>query len=220
MKLLVVWLMVIAALSAIVFSGAVVRFDHFWQEWEFLAAATAAVHNLFFAVVVYASRRESGEGSLHDALAGSVVTHLLLRVSLPSLCFVGTMMVVLADRDVGEAPVPGDSVILKLLLTLGGFLAVWIGDLVTRHQLAGVLTAGRGPAYAWMSYFRTRAWLIDLPFVIGYVGLIFIYAYYCYAPPHSPDPRHELLVQAFVGGASALEMMIQSAIHGFSEIGD
>jgi len=223
MKQLWIWIVVVVFLSAATFSGVVVRFDHFWQSWEFLAAATAAVYNLCFAVVVYASRQEKEEGTLNDALSDNfaVSTHLLLRVSLPSLFFFGTMVVILWDRHVGSNPVPGRNVLLKLSLTFAAFVTIWVGDLVTQHQLRGIVNANHRSPHAWIGYFKTRAWLIDLPFVIGYAGLICIYTTYGYHPLISARPdEHALLVQAFVGGASALEMMIQSAIHGFSEVGD
>jgi len=223
MKQLSVWLLVVAVLSVLVFSGVIFTFDHFWQAWEFLAAATAAVYNLFFAIVVYASREEKGEGTLHAALGSkaAVATHLILRVSLPSFFFVGTMVVVLWDRQIGTAPVPGHSVLLKLGLTLVAFLTVCAGDFVTERQLAGVTLPDYSSPHGWIKYFKTRVWLIDLPFVVGYIGLICIYAMYRYDPRNASRPEDsELLIQAFVGGASALEMMIQSAIHGFSEIGD
>ena len=222
MKQLWVWIVVVGALTIATFSGAIVRFDHFWQAWEFLAAATAAVYNLCFAVVVFASREERGEGTLNDALADSyaVSTHLLLRVSLPSLFFFGTMVVILWGRHVGSGPVPTRHVLLKLSLTFAAFVTVWIGDLMTQHQLSGIVNSDHRSPQAWIGYFKNRAWLIDLPFVIGYAGLICIYAIYGYHPVVlQKADEHALLVQAFVGGASALEMMIQSAIHGFSEIG-
>jgi len=222
MKQLFIWISVVVLLSAAVFSGAFVRFDHFWQEWEFLAAATAAVYNLFFAVVVYASRHEEGEGTLHDALADSVsiTIHLLLRVSLPSFLFVGTTIVILCDRQEGGGPVSTHSVMLKLLLTLAAFITVWTGDLVTAHRLRGVDPEGPTPS-AWISYFKRRAWLIDSPFVVAYTVLTFLYMLYRYDSANlAKGNAFALLLQAFVGGASALEMMIQSAIHGFSEIGD
>jgi hypothetical protein len=223
MKQLWIWIVVVVFLGTTTFSGVIVRFDHFWQAWEFLAAATAAVYNLCFAVVVYASRQEKGEGTLNDALSDSfaVSTHLLLRVSLPSLFFFGTMVVILWGRHVGFDPVPGRQVMLKLSLTFAAFVTIWIGDLVTHHQLRGIVNEKHQSPQAWIGYFKTRAWLIDLPFVIGYAGLICIYTTYGSFPLVSPKPdEHALLVQAFVGGASALEMMIQSAIHGFSELGD
>jgi hypothetical protein len=35
MKQFVIWISVVGLLSTAVFSGAFVRFDHFWQEWSF-----------------------------------------------------------------------------------------------------------------------------------------------------------------------------------------
>jgi hypothetical protein len=222
MRQLLVWIALVCVLSGIVFSGAVVTFEHFWHAWEFLAAATAALYNLFFAIVVYASRREPHEGTLHDALSdgGAVATHLLLRVSLPSLLFFGTMVVVLWDRQAGASPVPARSVLLKLFLTLGAFVCIWTGDFVTARYLSDPKSSDHRLPFGWIVYFRTRLWLIDLPFVVGYAGLICVYSMYRYGPVASTSMEHQLLVQAFIGGASALELMIQSAIHGFSEIGE
>jgi len=223
MKQLIVWIGVVIALSIIVFSGVLIRFHHFWEAWELLAAATACLYNLFFAVVVFASRREKGEGTLHEALAdnGAIALHLILRVSLPAGLFFGTVMVILLDRHAGLGPVPAQSVFLKLSLTLGAFVAILAGDFVTERQLNGITNSDNRSPRHWMNYFHTRVWLIDLPFVIGYVGLIGIYAMSRFDPDVAYTAEaHALAVQAFVGGASALEMMVQSAIHGFSELSD
>jgi hypothetical protein len=220
---LVIWISVVTLLSIIIFSGTVVRFHHFWEAWEFLAATTAAIYNLCFAVVLFALRHEKDEGTLHSALSDNklIMVHLLLRVSLPTLFFIGTAMVILWDLHAGGTPVPPERVFLKLFLTVGGFVTILIGDFVTEHQLGGITKPNNRPPVGWMSYFRTRVWLIDLPFVVGYCGLIVIYATYRYDPIDAiSSAQHALLVQAFVGGASALEMMIQSAIHGFSEVID
>jgi hypothetical protein len=220
LKQLWVWIAVVTALGAAVFSGAIVRFEHFWQAWELLAASTAAIYNLCFAIVVYALRHEKGEGTLHDALANNIAdtVHLLLRVSLPTLLFGGTTILILSGRG-GVGPLPAEDVFRKLLLTLAAFMTVWIGDIVTAHQLGAVVDSNGHPPYQWMTYFKTRVWLIDFPFVVGYVGLICIFTVYWFDRPHAPDATpFALLLQAFIGGASALEMLIQSAIHGFSEI--
>jgi hypothetical protein len=74
---------------------------------------------------------------------------------------------------------------------------------------------------AWIRYFKRRARLIDFPFVIAYTVLTCLYLLYRYDSANlAKGNDFALLLQAFVGGASALEMMIQSAIHGLSEIGD
>jgi hypothetical protein len=223
MKLLWAWIAVVGMLSVIIFSGIFVKFDHFWQSWELLAATTAAFYNLVFAVVIYANRTEPGEGTLDHAFEqdrGAVLAHLLLRVSLPSAFFVGAVGVILADRHVGSHPVPAQNVLLKLSLTLAAFVILWIGDFMTERRLSGIVDAKNSSPHAWIRYFKTRTWLIDLPFVIGYTGLIGIYYVYGYTGAVSNPDEHALLVQAFVGGASALEMMIQTAIHGFSEVSD
>lgn len=223
MKQLVAWIGVVTMMSIAVFSGWIVRFHYFWESWELLAAATAAIYNLFFAAVVFASRREKEEGTLHEVLSDNVAiaAYLLLRVSLPTLFFGSTVLVIFLDRHAGATPVPAERVLLKLFLTLAAFIAVLFGDLVTQLRLSGITTPNQRTPTHWMNYYKNRVWLIDLPFVIGYRGLICIYALYRYDPTVAGTANaHALLVQAFVGGASALEMMIQGAIHGFSELGD
>ena len=56
--------------------------------------------------------------------------------------------------------------------------------------------------------------MIDLPLVVGYAGLIIAYQL------HRTTPEGELFLQAFVGGASAFEMLVLSAVHGLEEIDD
>jgi hypothetical protein len=222
MKQLAIWLLVVGILSTIVFNGWP-TFDYFWQAWEFLAAATAMLYNLFFAIAVYALHQQKGEGTLRDALSDGHATfiHLILRISLPTFFFIATLGVVFLDRHNGGAPMPAESVLWKLFLTLAAFISIMAGDWVTKHQLIDIADSHNRWLDGWIKYFTTRIFVIDLPFVIGYVGLLVIYSLGRYDSVGVLRPNsYVLLLQAFVGGASALEMMIQSAIHGFSEIGD
>jgi hypothetical protein len=213
-----VWFFLVITLGVVVFK--ILTFTHFWQAWEFLAATTATLYNLFFAVIVYTSHKQDGEGTLKNALPdGSASTmHIILRVCFPSLFFALTAFVVFLDRHSGPGPVEANMVFWKLGLTLAAFITVCIGDYATSFYLREIADTRGRMLQAWIAYFRTRVWLIDAPFVIGYAGLIVIYALYRIDGAGTPlSDDFALLLQAFVGGASALEMMTQSAIHGFSE---
>lgn len=221
MKQIWVWFLPVGVISAIVFSGLFgLTFTHFWQAWEFLAAVTATLYNLIFAVLVYTEHRQNREGTLRDALSdgSSSTIHIIFRICLPSALFLLTAFVVFLDRHSGPGPVETRMVFWKLGFTLAAFITIWVGDYKTGVYLHEIAETRHRQLTAWIGYFRTHVWLIDVPFVIGYAGLILIYALYRIDSTGTPRPDDfALLLQAFVGGASALEMMTQSAIHGFSE---
>ena len=193
--------------------GTVFRFGHFWQRWEFLAAATAAAYNLFFSIVAYAYATEPGGKTLSKTLQDPkyVVIYFILRVSAPSAFFLASAALILGDRDVGHRPVRPSDVILKLVMTFFAFTAVWLGNMLTERHLRTKLGAGE---LRWAQQLKRHAWLIDLPLVVGYLGLFLIYIGHRYVT------EDELLLQAFVGGASALEMLILSAVHGLEGFAD
>jgi hypothetical protein len=56
---------------------------------------------------------------------------------------------------------------------------------------------------------------VDIPFAISYLALAQLYAW----TTTPTDSLHELQLQAFLGGASAFEMLMQSTIHAFSKVG-
>jgi hypothetical protein len=222
MKQFIVWLSIIMSAGVAVFSGAVITFDHFWQQWEFLAAAIAAIYNLFFAIFLYAFQKPPGGKTLHRSLndGRSVVAYLLMRVSLPSMFFVIAMVVISRDRHHGGAPIPTNDVNVKLLMTLAAFVTVWLGDLLTSYYLRR--SDGSTEAeLRWVRHFRRHAWLVDLPLAVAYAGLtavFFVYSHWSFGL--RAELNAPLLLQAFVGGASALELLIQSAVHGFSDFVD
>lgn len=212
MKKLAAWIGVNLVLLVL---GTVFRFGHFWQRWEFLAAATAAAYNLFFSYVGYAYAAEPGGKTLSKTLQAPFyeVLYLCLRVSVPSLMFLASAALILGDRHVGKAPVDPADVVLKLVMTFLAFTAIWLGDTLTERHLRMKLGASDGEL-RWAQHLRRHAWLIDLPLVVGYLGLTLLYI------GHRYGTEEELLLQAFIGGASALEMLILSAVHGFAELAD
>lgn len=218
MKLLSAWIVLILIFCAIVLPGRIewLKFDHFWQKWEFLAATTAAAYNLFFTIVIYAYGTQADSTTLHKVLQTplSVAVYLILRVSLPSLLLAGAAVVIWSDRAHGhQQPVDPKGVVLKLVLTFLAFAAICVGDLLTSRHLQHK----KHPHEAdleWARHLKRHAWLIDLPLVLAYLGLVVIFI------GHQNTREDMLLLQAFIGGASALEMLILSAVHGFAEFAD
>jgi hypothetical protein len=208
------WIGVHAVLLLIVLPGTIVKFDHFWQKWEFLAAVAAALYNLVFSLAEYAYVTEPGGKTLSRTLAEghNVFIYLCLRVSVPSAMFGMSAFIIYGDHDIGHGPVDSLNVVLKLVMTFIAFAAVWVGDTVTERRLRGKENATDGELW-WAQHLKRHAWVIDLPLVFGYLGLILIYRGH-----HGTN--EELHLQAFVGGASALEMLILTAVHGFAEFAD
>lgn len=212
MKKLAAW---VGVNTLLIVLGTIFKFAHFWQRWEFLAAATAAAYNLFFSFVSYAYTAEPGGKTLSKTLQNPSyeLLYLFLRVSIPSLMFIGSAGLILGDRNVGRGPIAVSDVILKLAMTFVAFTAVWLGDILTERHLRTRLGSTEGEL-RWAQHLKRHAWLVDLPLVVGYFGLILIYV------SHRSNTEGELLLQAFVGGASALEMLVLSAVHGCAEFAD
>src|ERR1043166_1779511 len=173
MKKATVWFAMAVVLSVIVFSGKCIVFTHFWQAWEFLAALTAMLYNGSFAVFIYTSHDQDGEGTLKNAPRDGSASfwHIILRVIAPMFCFLLTAAVVFSDRHCGPGPIESPQIFLKLGFTLAAFVAICLGDYKTTVYLREIAETRNRTLSAWIGHFKTHLWLIDAPFVLGYAGL-------------------------------------------------
>jgi len=218
MRLLLMWLGTNVVLATLTFCGVFRNFEYFWQEWEFLAASSACLYNAFFAFFSFAMDAPEGSEPLSEVLpkGGPKAHYLLFRTGLPTVFF-GWAGVVLHEHPVG--PIPSSSIRWKLAATLCAFAMIWLGDFLTardlRREKNPLLERSRS---LWIAHFRRHTWLIDFPLVVGYAGLFAAFLIYDAKP--AAHLNEKLLLEAFIGGASALEMLILTAIHGLSGIAE
>jgi hypothetical protein len=212
---LAIWVGVNLVLLVIVLTTTVVPFGHFWQKWEFLAAFTAALYNGCFSIVGFYYVEQPGGKNLSSTLKRPFngVFYVVMRMTAPSLLFLCAAFVIWSDRHVDNVAVEWPNVFCKLLLTFLAFTAVWLGDTVTARHLRNKRPHDDNDLL-WAKHLRRHAWIIDLPLVVGYAGLMAGYIF------HRVAQEDELFLQAFVGGASALEMLVLSAVHSVAELAD
>jgi hypothetical protein len=186
---------------------------HLWHQWEFLAAASAGAYNLLvFPVVFYGFGDRGLDATLERGFAKLLV--FWFRFLLPALLLAGVCVLLWQAGHAGEVS-PPDAVRLKLELTLGAFASLLLGDLV---MLSGVLRGREehyGQAEALAKQIKHHLQFFDIPFVLSFFVLLRIYT----TAGAGVAGEHEAHLQAFVGGASALEMLLQSTMHSFSTLG-
>jgi hypothetical protein len=172
---------------------------YFWPEWEFLAAASAAAYNFLVYPLFYFTARRSVDSLLRGDRKMWVN---LFRFVIPTAFLSLVCFLVWLDVQI-DGPAPSEHIRLKLWLTFFVFASFMWGDILI---FTGLEETSRGYERA-----RETAWHIkffDTPFVISYLVLIRIYSTHT-----TTDVERELYLQAFLGGASALEMLVQSTMH-------
>jgi hypothetical protein len=210
MKRLFAWIAVNAIWASVVFSG-VFEFPHFWQEWEFMAATSAFLYSVVFVLFSLTNKTTPSAPALSKTLVQgeAMIPYLVFRVSSPAILFVVVFVLLLVNRAHAHETLLE---LLKLGSTLLAFITIWFGDLYTAQILRE--KNKRETESPWIAHFQQHAWLVDFPLVVGYAGLFVAFVLYQIQPPKEP------LVQPFLGGASAFEMLVLSAIHGLSDLAD
>jgi hypothetical protein len=216
MTFVVLWLATLLVACYAVFGAGGDQFHHFWHRWEFFAAVSAASYNaLIFASVFFLRQRD---GRTLDYALGSGLKKLFVfffRFLVPILSLSAVGVLVWLDRKVDHAA-DHDHVATKLTVTLIAFASFLLGDLIILSRLRAPEATLPEPALrAWRREFRTHVVYVHVPFVLSYVVLWLLYAKYEGSPP-----RVELAVQTFLGGASALEVLLQSTVHALSGLAD
>ena len=177
---------------------------------------SAALYNaLIFASVFFLRRRD---GRTLDYALGSGLKKLLVfffRFLFPILLFAWVGLIVWLDRSAAE-PVKHHLVELKLLVTLSAFVSFLIGDIIILTRLRTPEgTLSEYTLRGWRHEFKTHIFFVHLPFILSYLVLFAVYASRAGSPPDV-----ELSLQSFLGGASALEVLLQSTIHALSGLSE
>lgn len=197
-------------------------FKSFWHRWEFVAAASSALFSsVVFAVLYYLP--PPGERPLFSFIHTGGV-HLLIhffRFVLPVVMLVLVSVFVTLERTHAE-PLPTAAVSRKLILTAVAFLSFAIGDYVVLDALiegfdARALVGLRGdwplwsslspPSANWSREFAGLLYYVDLPF-LGSFSVLVVYWLKWLKPCIQQSEA-----QAFLGGAAALEVLVQSLAH-------
>jgi len=67
----------------------------------------------------------------------------------------------------------------------------------------------------WRQEFRDHIYFVHAPFILSYLVLLIVYA-----GRRNSGSEAELTLQAFLGGASALEVLLQSTIHALGGLAE
>jgi hypothetical protein len=216
MTFVLLWVFTLVASAYFVFDSGLVAFHHFWHRWEFFSAVSAALYNaLIFASVFFLRRR--GGVTLDDAL-GSGLKKLFvffLRFLVPILLLAWLGLLVWLDRA-AIAPLAHRTSELKIWVALLAFVSFLLGDSLILRCLG--VPDGTLHEYAFMRWrreFKNHIFFVHMPFVLSYIVLLAVYG-----SERNATSASELTLQAFLGGASALEVLLQSTIHALGGLAE
>ena len=207
------WLATLVGTCYFVFWSGSIQFHHFWHQWEFFSASSAALYNLLIFAAVFFLRRRDGR-TLDYALGSGIKKFLvfMFRFMVPILLLVWVGVLVWLDRN--ELSISHATTQLKLRITFGAFLSFLIGDSIILTRLRTQEgTLPDSTLKGWRREFKTHIYYVHLPFILSYLVLLTLYAQQAGA-----SAAENLSMQTFLGGASALEVLLQSTIHAFSTV--
>lgn len=196
-------------------------FRHFWHRWECVAAAASALFNFVVFGLMYYMPMHGGPPL--EELIPRGLPKLMFHFTRfgPSALLLVVCVLVFMERE-REEPLTAAQVTCRLGLTLGAFCVFALGDFVILEALKGPvalpsswlnqeawtrMTLEAAPRFSWAHEFGSLFYYLDLPFAISYFVLM-IYWLLWLRPNEQPKEA-----QAFLGGASALEVLVQSLAH-------
>ncbi len=201
---LLIWM--IGLLIAMPLSGHLVAEKHPWAFWEFGSLFSILITNMGIDAYRLCTRKQLAKDGKHRALVDCLgsgtmrYVHSMLFFAVPAALM--TMLLCLRDEL---------TVLEQLFMFLGLYASYYISNEIAMTILDNRADETcKAASYAFKNDLHLTQISLDLPFFISYGALIIIYL-----SERSLRPNQTQELEAFVGGAAALKMVVQGLIFCF-----